>query len=88
MLSSVLHSERAIQVNIEIMRTFTRLRRMLTGHAELKRKIESMEQKYDTNFQVVFEAIKQLLAVEAKPKRKIGFTGEKDVDRSGRQKKK
>lgn len=79
MLSSVLHSDRAIQVNIEIMRAFTRLRRMLTGHAELKRKIESMEQKYDANFQVVFEAIKQLLEVESKPKRKIGFTGEKGV---------
>jgi hypothetical protein len=79
MLSSVLRSRRAIQVNIQIMRAFTQLRRMLTGYAELRAKIEKMEEKYDQNFQVVFEAIKQLLEVEARPKRKIGFTGEKTV---------
>jgi hypothetical protein len=79
MLSSVLRSKCAIQVNIQIMRAFTQLRRMLDGYKELKRKIEAMEQKYDENFQVVFEAIKQLLEVESQPKRKIGFTGEKVV---------
>ncbi len=68
-----------IQVNIQIMRAFTRLRQMLSGYAELRNKIEKMEEKYDQNFQVVFEAIKQLLEVEARPKRKIGFTGEKRV---------
>jgi len=79
MLSSVLRSRRAIQVNIQIMRAFTRLRQMLAGYAELRNKIEKMEEKYDQNFQVVFEAIKQLLEVEVRPKRRIGFTGEKPV---------
>jgi hypothetical protein len=79
MLSSVLRSPRAVQVNIQIMRAFTRLRRMLAGYAELRTKIEKMEAKYDQNFQVVFEAIKQLLEVEAQPKRRIGFTGEEPV---------
>ena len=73
MLSSVLNSDRAIQVNILIMRAFTRLRQMLSTHEELKRKIEAMERKYDRQFRVVFEAIKQLINTEKKPKRKIGF---------------
>jgi len=74
MLSSVLKSERAIHVNIQIMRAFTQLRKMLSTHEDLKRKIESMEKKYDEQFQIVFEAIKQLLSEEDKPKKKIGFT--------------
>ena len=74
MLSSVLRSKRAIHVNIQIMRTFTQLRKMLSTHKDLKRKIESMEKKYDEQFQIVFEAIKQLLTEEDKPKKKIGFT--------------
>ncbi len=73
MLSSVLNSERAIQVNIQIMRAFTRLRQMLSTHKELRKKIESMEKKYDRQFQVVFEAIKQLMEEAEKPKRSIGF---------------
>ncbi len=74
MLSSVLNSERAIQVNIQIMRAFTLLRMMLATHADLKQKIEEMERKYDGQFQVVFEAIRQLLEDEnEKPQRKIGF---------------
>ena len=73
MLSSVLNSNRAIQVNIAIMRTFTRLRKMLATHAELKKKIEEMEEKYDKQFRVVFEALRQLLEADEKPKRKIGF---------------
>ena len=73
MLSTVLNSKRAIQVNIQIMRTFTRLRQMITGHKELEKKIEAMEAKYDEQFQVVFEVIKQLLTEEEKPKQKIGF---------------
>ena len=73
MLSSVLNSERAIQVNIQIMRTFTRIRQMLLSNEDLKRKIESMENKYDKQFSIVFEAIKQLLQEDDKPKRKIGF---------------
>jgi phage regulator Rha-like protein len=74
MLSSVLRSKRAIQVNIQIMRAFTQLRKMLSTHEELKRKIESMEKKYDEQFQIVFEAIKQLLSDEDKPRKKIGYT--------------
>jgi len=56
------------------MRAFTQLRKMLSTHEDLKTKIESMEKKYDEQFQIVFEAIKQLLSEEDKPKKKIGFT--------------
>ncbi|MHB1348662.1 MAG: ORF6N domain-containing protein [Desulfobulbaceae bacterium] len=73
MLSSVLKSERAIEVNIAIMRAFVQMRQMLTTHADLKRKIEEMESKYDEQFQIVFEAIRQLLADDEKPKKRIGF---------------
>lgn len=73
MLSSILNSERAILVNIEIMRTFSRLREMLAGNAELKRKIETMEKKYDYQFQTIFNAIKKLLEPPQKPKNPIGF---------------
>ena len=74
MLSSVLRSKRAVQVNIQTMRAFTQLRKMLSTHEDLKRKIESMEKKYDEQFQIVFEAIKQLIETDEKPKKKIGFT--------------
>jgi len=74
MLSSVLRSKRAIQVNIQIMRAFTELRQMLSTHTDLKRKLEAMEKKYDKQFKIVFEAIKQLLEADEKPKKKIGFT--------------
>ncbi len=73
MLSSVLNSKRAIQVNIQIMRTFTKLREMLLTHKELKQKIESMERKYDYQFKIVFDAIKKLLKPPEKPRGKIGF---------------
>lgn len=73
MLSSVLNSERAILVNIQIMRAFTKLREMLLTHTELKRKIETMERKYDQQFKVVFDAIRKLLEPPLKSKRKIGF---------------
>jgi hypothetical protein len=74
MLSSVLRSERAVTVNIEIMRAFVRLREMLAGHAELARKLDELEKKYDSQFRVVFDAIRQLMAPsEVKPKRRIGF---------------
>jgi len=73
MLSSVLNSKRAIQVNIQIMRMFTRLREMLTSHKELKQKIEEMEKKYDHQFKVVFDAIKKLIEPPQKPKKRIGF---------------
>ena len=61
MLSSVLSSERAVEVNIQIMRTFTRLREMLLTHKDLQRKIDNMEKKYDHQFKIVFDAIKQLI---------------------------
>jgi phage regulator Rha-like protein len=73
MLSSVLNSKRAIQVNIQIMRAFTKIREMLATHKELKQKIEDMEKKYDYQFRVVFDAIKQLIEPPQKPRRRIGF---------------
>lgn len=73
MLSGVLNSPRAIDVNIAIMRTFVKLRHLLESHKELRRKIEEMEQKYDGQFKVVFEAIRQLLSPPEKFKRRIGF---------------
>ncbi len=73
MLSSVLNSERAIQVNIQIMRTFAKLREMLASHKELKRKIEEMEKRYDDQFKVVFRAIRELLEPPQKSRKPIGF---------------
>jgi hypothetical protein len=73
MLSSVLNSERAIQVNIQIMRTFTKLGEMILTHKELQKKIESMESKYDYQFKIVSDAIKQLLKPPEKPKKRIGY---------------
>jgi hypothetical protein len=73
MLSSVLRSKRAVQVNIEIMRAFVRLRRMLTSHTELARKLEILEKKYDAQFRVVFDALRQLMAPTAPQRKQIGF---------------
>jgi hypothetical protein len=74
MLSSVLRSTRAVQVNIQIMRAFVRLRQVLASHADLARKLEELEKKYDAQFRVVFDALRALMAETAPPKRKIGFT--------------
>jgi hypothetical protein len=73
MLSSVLRSPRAVAVNIEIMRAFVRLRQMLLSHVELARKVDSLERKYDGQFKVVFDALRQLMQPPEKPKRPIGF---------------
>ena len=74
MLSSVLRSTRAIQVNVEIMRAFVRLRQMLSSNAELSRKLATLEKKYDIQFMAVFEAIRELMTpLEVKKKRPIGF---------------
>ena len=74
MLSSVLRSARAVEANIAIMRTFVQLRRLMDSNRELARKIDALEKKYDENFAVVFEAIKQLIAPLSPPKKKqIGF---------------
>lgn len=77
MLSSVLNSKKAIQVNIQIMRTFTKIRELFTTHKELRQKIGEMEKKYDSQFHTVFSAIKQLLGAPEKPVKKIGFIREK-----------
>ncbi len=73
MLSSVLRSRRAIQVNIEIMRAFVRLRRMLASHADLARKLGVLERKYDAQFKVVFDAIRELMAPPSPKRGRIGF---------------
>ncbi len=73
MLSSVLRSKRAVQVNIEIMRAFVRLRQMLSAHKDLERKLATLEKKYDKQFKIVFEAIAELMTPAEKPRRKIGF---------------
>ena len=77
MLSSVLRSDRAVAVNIEIMRTFVKLRGMLSEHADLKRKLNALEKKYDDNFRIVFDAIHQLMGEPvpgAHSRSRIGFT--------------
>ena len=73
MLSGLLNSERAINVNIEIMRAFVQLRRLINSNKELAKKIEQLESKYDKQFRIVFEAIRQLISEDEKPKSKIGF---------------
>lgn len=74
MLSYVLRSPRAVAVNIEIMRAFVRLRQMLASNAQLARKLDALEQKYDAQFKVVFDAMRQLmLPPAAQPKSQIGF---------------
>jgi hypothetical protein len=73
MLSSVLRSPRAVRVNIEIMRTFLRLRQMLEANAELAKKLDQLERKYDSQFALVFEAIREVLVSPAPPRRRIGF---------------
>ena len=73
MLSSVLCSKRAVRVNIEIVRAFVRLRQMLAAHAELARKINALEKKYDAQFKVVFDAIRQLMEPAPIKRRQIGF---------------
>jgi len=73
MLSSVLRSERAAQANVEIMRAFVRLRRLLTSNAELERKLADLEARYDAQFKVVFDAIRRLMASPHAPPRRIGF---------------
>jgi hypothetical protein len=75
MLSGVLRSPRAVQVNIEIMRAFVKMRQMLASHAKLEKKLAELEEKYDGQFAMVFEALKQLMAPPEPKRRKIGFRG-------------
>ena len=84
MLSSVLRSERAVQVNIAIMRAFVRLRQMIASHEELAGKLSALEKKYDAQFKVVFDAIRELMEpLPEEPKRSIGFGGRKKHNSKG-----
>jgi hypothetical protein len=76
MLSSVLNSERAVQVNIAIMRTFVKLREMIASHKDLAKQLDALEKKYDAQFRVVFDAIRQLMEPPKTKRRRIGFHGE------------
>ena len=78
MLSSILRSKRAVEVNIAIMRTFVKLRQILADNALLRSKIESMERKYDEQFEQVFTVLKYMIAEETKPKQPFGFRSKKD----------
>jgi hypothetical protein len=73
MLSSVLNSKRAIQVNIQVMRTFTKLREMMASHKDLSRKLVELEKKYDSQFKVVFDALRSLVSAPEPKEKKIGF---------------
>ena len=73
MLSSVLNSQRAVKVNIEIMRAFVRLRQMLASNAELSRRFDELERKYDSQFKVVFDAIRRLMLPTRTKRKQIGF---------------
>jgi hypothetical protein len=73
MLSSVLNSPRAVRVNIETMRAFVRLRQMLAAHADLARKLDDLERKYDRQFRIVFDAIRELMSPPEPKRKRIGF---------------
>jgi len=73
MLSSVLRSKTAVQVNIAILRTFVKLRQLIQGHKDLYEKIEKLEQKYDDQFKIVFTALRQMLREKNEPRQKVGF---------------
>lgn len=79
MLSSVLKSDRAIEVNIAIMRAFVQLRSILASHHELSLRLDDLENRYDEQFRAVFEAIRQLMKEETKPKHPIGFVQDTSV---------
>ncbi len=80
MLSGVLNSARAVRANIEIMRTFVRLRSMLASHVDLATKLADLEQKYDRQFSVVFEAIRELMTPPEPARQRIGFRSRQDCD--------
>ena len=77
LLSSVLNSDRAIQVNIEIMRSFVKLRQMLVSNAELSRRLDDLESKYDGQFKIVFDAIRQLMSPRQTGRKQMGFRSAK-----------
>lgn len=82
MLANVLNSPKAVQVSVQIVRTFIRLRELLATHKDLAQKLAEMERKYDRRFKVVFEAIRQLIAPAEKPKKQIGFRVEEPAARN------
>jgi hypothetical protein len=84
MLSSVLRSKRAVHANIEIMRAFVRIRQILASNTQLARRLDALEKKYDAQFKVVFDAIRQLMAPPEPKKRKIGFLVEEKAAAYGR----
>jgi hypothetical protein len=81
MLANVLNNERAISTSVMVVRAFVHLREMLSSNAELSRKLEALEQKYDVQFKVVFNAIRELMSPPVKPKREIGFHVKHDDDK-------
>jgi len=81
MLSSVLRSGRAVQVNIAIMRAFVQLRAMVATHEDLRRKIDDMEKRYDAKFHAVFATLRQMLETPVPPKRQIGFHARAEASR-------
>lgn len=88
MLSSVLKSDRAIQVNIQIVRVFTKLRQVVLDNEDLSKELEQMRKQTDERFQIVFETLDQLLSPENKPKKKIGFTVKEKLTAYGKKAKK
>src|SRR4030043_1122413 len=78
MLSSVLNSDRAIEVNIQIMRAFVKMREMLSTHKDLAKRLDELESKYDEQFKVVFDAIRELMTPPEPKRRRIGFLQEKE----------
>ncbi|MDF1593715.1 MAG: ORF6N domain-containing protein [Desulfobacterales bacterium] len=84
MISSVLKSDKAIQVNIQIMRAFTKLRHLILDNVELRREIENLRADTNGKFRIIFETLDQLLTVESKPKKKIGFTVKEKKARYGK----
>ena len=83
MLSSVLNSERAVKVNIEIMRAFVKLREMIASHKGLAKRLAELEKKYDAQFKIVFDAIRQLMATPEPREKKIGFRVRERIARYG-----
>ena len=81
MLANVLNSERAAQTSVQVVRAFVRLRQMLASNAELARKLDAMEKKYDAQFKVVFDAIRQLMSPPEPKRREIGFHVKYDDDK-------
>lgn len=83
MLSSILNSKKAVQINIQIVRVFTRLKQMLLDNADLKKELEDLKQVSEERFRIVFETLDQLLTKESKPKKKIGYTAKEKINKYG-----